>query len=80
MEAFVIHNGKRRKSRGFSCKEIVEAGLSCEDTCALNVRWDALRRSSYKENVEALKKAKTGMPAKAKPASKPAAPKAAKAQ
>ena len=56
VHAYVTHNGQRRKARGFSCAEIVEAGLTCQQYDALRLQWDSRRSSSYKENVETLKK------------------------
>jgi len=52
----VEHRGHKRKSRGFSRKEIKEAGLTCQQFCKLKQQWDGRRKTSYKENVEELKK------------------------
>ncbi|MBS3148643.1 hypothetical protein J4219_07195 [Candidatus Woesearchaeota archaeon] len=55
MQAIVVHRGNQRKAKGFSSKEMVEADMSCEKFCSLNLRWDSRRQTSYKENVDALK-------------------------
>jgi len=74
MDVMVVHGEQKRKGRGFSCKEIEEAGVSCEQFDKMKLPWDSRRRTSYKENVDMLKKME-----KPKMAPKPAnAPKAAK--
>jgi len=57
MEAMVMHREKQRKGRGFSCKEIEEAKLTCQQFAALKLPWDSRRATSYKENIAALKQA-----------------------
>lgn len=71
------HSGVHRKGRGFSCKEVVDAGLSCDQAVEMRIRFDGKRRSSHTENVEMLKKAASGMKFKsaAPKAKAPAAPK-----
>lgn len=75
MEAKVTHQGVHRKARGFSCKEVVDAGLTCHQAVELNIKWDPNRRSSHKENVDMLKKAASTHKFAAKPQTKVAAPK-----
>ena len=72
-----MHQGAHRKGRGFSCKEVVDAGLSCDQAVEMNIKLDGKRRSSHKENVEMLKKAASGMTFKsqAPKAKAPSAPK-----
>lgn len=54
-QAYVVHRGHRRKSRGFSTAEMVEAGLTCEQSCELNLPWDPKRKSVNAENLKYLK-------------------------
>lgn len=77
MEAKVTHDGVHRKGKGFSCKEVVDAGLSCDQAAQMNISLDGKRRSSHKDNVEMLKKAASGMKFEVK-AAKPKAPAAPK--
>ncbi len=74
MEAKVTHDGVHRKGKGFSCKEVVDAGLSCDQAAQMNISLDGKRRSSHKDNVEMLKKAASGMTFESKSAAKPKAP------
>ena len=69
-QAYVMHRGIKRKSRGFTCVEADEAGLTCEQFDALRLPWDPRRKTKYTENVAYLKSL-------AKPATKPAKPKKA---
>ncbi|MEM0053336.1 MAG: ribosomal protein L13e [Nitrososphaeria archaeon] len=48
-----IYN-KPREGRGFSLKEIEEAGLSFQLAKKLNIPIDRRRKSSHKENVQKL--------------------------
>ncbi|MCX8188885.1 MAG: ribosomal protein L13e [Nitrososphaeria archaeon] len=48
-----IYN-KPREGRGFSLKEIEDAGLSISIANKLNIPIDRRRKSSHKENVEKL--------------------------
>ena len=70
MKAFVEHRDKKRKARGFSVPEVVEAGLTWVDCARMKLPLDPKRRTSYKDNVAQLKEA-----AKNKPAPKPKAKK-----
>ncbi|MEM3154901.1 MAG: hypothetical protein QW165_05065 [Candidatus Woesearchaeota archaeon] len=70
-QAYVIHRGVRKKARGFSCGEIIQAGMTCQQFDSLKLPWDSMRKSKYPENVEYLKKLE-------KPAAKFKKPKAAK--
>ncbi len=45
-----------RKGRGFSLRELKEAGLSLADARKLNIAVDRRRRSMHPENVEVLRK------------------------
>ena len=51
----VIHRNVKRKSRGFSCQEIIEAGMSCKKFDELKLHWDSRRKTKYAENVAYLK-------------------------
>lgn len=55
----LIRNGRIQKAlrvgRGFSLKELEEAGISLRDACKLGIPIDKRRRSKHKWNVEALK-------------------------
>ncbi|MBI4147004.1 hypothetical protein HY489_06745 [Candidatus Woesearchaeota archaeon] len=72
MQPIVEHRGQQRKAKGYSCKEIEEAGINCQQFCKLKLPWDSRRSTSYKQNVDQLKKMeKPAVPAKkAKPAAK----------
>jgi len=72
-QAYVMHRELRRKSRGFSCQEITDAGLTCPQFNALKLPWDSRRKTKYAENVTYLKSL-------AKPEAKPAKPKKAKTE
>jgi len=65
MQVYVEHRGIKRKARGFTCKEIKEAGITCQQFCALKLPWDSRRKTAYKENIEYLKKLEK--PAEKKP-------------
>ena len=59
MDAFVFHNGKMRKARGFSFAELVSAGFSsCENLKSLHIRLDPYRKTKYDENIKILKSLK----------------------
>jgi len=76
MQAMIMHDGVARAGRGFSCKELVEADLTCEQAYALKVPMDRFRKSSHKANVELLKKARANLkvePKAAKPRGTPPA-------
>jgi ribosomal protein L13E len=53
--AIVEHRGQKRKARGYTMKEIVEAGLTIEDLQKLRVQIDPRRKTKYPENVKELK-------------------------
>ncbi len=56
VEAIVYKkNGKPRKGKGFSRKELEESGLTTKEALKLGIPVDKRRSSAYKENVEALK-------------------------
>ena len=55
MEVTIEHRGYKRKGRGFTCKEIVEAGLSWREFAAMNLRCDMRRKTMYSDNVNYLK-------------------------
>ena len=76
MQVYVEHRGIKRKARGFTCKEIKEAGITCQQFCALKLPWDSRRKTTYKENVAYLKKLEK--PAEPKKSTKPKAAKPAK--
>lgn len=79
MKAIVDHRGQRRKARGFSVAEAVEAGLTWQDCARFKVRLDPKRSTSYKENVKTLKELVKSVPAaKKKPKKTKAQRKAAK--
>lgn len=71
-QAYVEHRGTKRKARGFTCAEIEEAGMTCQQFDALKLRWDSRRKTKYAENVAFLKKLEkpAEKPKKAKPAKK----------
>ncbi len=73
MQVSVEHRGTKRKARGFSCAEIEEAGLTCQQFDMLKLPWDSRRKTKYTENVSYLKKLE-------KPAAKPAKAKKTKAK
>lgn len=54
----VNHRGKKRKARGYTAAEIVEAGLTVQDLAKHKLRMDPNRRTTYAENVKELKKLK----------------------
>ncbi len=62
MNVTVEHRGKKRKGRGFSIPEVVEAGLTWVQCAQLKLRVDRNRKSSYKENVALLKDAAKNVP------------------
>ncbi len=71
-QAYVIHRGMKRKSRGFTCEEAEEAGIkTCQEFDALKLPWDPRRRTKYAENIAYLKSL-------AKPAAKAKKPRAKK--
>lgn len=49
-------NGKIRKGRGFSRKELEEAGITIKEALKLGIRVDKRRSSAHKENIERLKR------------------------
>lgn len=76
--------GKTRRGRGFSLKELKDAGVSQEDARWMAIPIDTRRKTQYAENVTALKEymkriKKLGKPTKApKPKPKVEKPKPAK--
>lgn len=57
IEAKVVRaGGKVRLGRGFSLKELAEAGVCRGEALKLGIPVDVRRKSFHKENVEALKK------------------------
>ena len=67
-QAYVLHREMRRKSRGFSCQEVLDAGLTCQQFDQLKLPWDPRRKTKYTENVTYLKSLQKpeAKPAKAK--------------
>ncbi len=51
----VKHKGVTREGRGFSLKELEEAGLTIDKAKKLNIAIDKRRSSLRKENVEKLR-------------------------
>jgi large subunit ribosomal protein L13e len=51
----VKHKGVTREGKGFSLKELKEAGLTIDLAKKLNIAIDKRRSSLRKENVETLK-------------------------
>lgn len=51
---------KMRKGRGFSNKEIMDAGIDIKDVAYLSISYDKRRKSTHQINIEALKKLKRG--------------------
>ena len=62
MNPTVMHHGVQRKAKGFSWKEVEESGIECSQICALGLRFDCRRSTSYKENVSILKEAAKNVP------------------
>lgn len=60
-----------REGRGFSLKELREAGLAIRDARRLGILVDRRRASLYPENVETLKKGSQKPNQKKAPAEKP---------
>ncbi len=56
--AIVEHRKKKRKARGYTAAEIVEAGLTIQDLAKHNIRMDPRRKTKYAENVKKLKELK----------------------
>ncbi len=57
VEAIVYKkNGKPRKGKGFSRKELEKAGLTVKEALKLGIPVDKRRSSAYEENIEALKR------------------------
>lgn len=54
-QAYVVHREIKRKSRGFSCNEILDAGLTCPQFNAMKLPWDSRRKTKYAENISYLK-------------------------
>lgn len=48
-------NGKPRKGKGFSRKELEKAVITIKEALKLGIPVDRRRSSAYKENIEALK-------------------------
>ncbi len=67
MNIVVEHRGKKRKARGFSAGEIVEAKLSWTDCARLKLRMDPKRSTVYKENVKVLTELSKTAPSARKP-------------
>ena len=56
VEAIVYKkNGKPRKGKGFSRKELEEAKIIIKEALKLGIPVDKRRSSAYKENIETLK-------------------------
>ncbi len=55
---FEIREKDTKIGKGFSLKELKESGLSLQEAKKLKIRIDKRRKTSYPENVEALKKLK----------------------
>jgi len=56
VEAIVYKkNGKPRKGKGFSRKELEEAKITIKEALKLGIPVDKRRSSAYKENIETLK-------------------------
>ena len=51
---------KMRKGKGFSKKELIEAEIDIQDIYNLRISYDKRRKSSYKVNIQTLKKLKKG--------------------
>jgi len=47
--------GKKRFGKGFSKEELKAVGLSFKEALALKIPIDKRRRTSHKENIDALK-------------------------
>jgi large subunit ribosomal protein L13e len=54
VQAIVERKQKTRKGKGFSQKELKEAGLSLKQSQNLGIPIDTRRRSRHEENVKAL--------------------------
>jgi len=53
------NNAFLRKGKGFSLKEISQAGKTVQELDKLNIRIDFLRKSARQENIESLKNLKS---------------------
>lgn len=53
--AVVYSKGRRRAGKGFSREEIRAAGLSVREALRLRIPVDVRRKTSYEENIRALK-------------------------
>lgn len=55
IKAIVYRGMRKRAGKGFSREELKAAGLSFKDALKIGVPIDVRRRTSHKENIEALK-------------------------
>jgi large subunit ribosomal protein L13e len=55
IKAIVYRGMRKHAGKGFSREELKAAGLSFKDALKIGVPIDVRRRTSHKENIEALK-------------------------
>jgi ribosomal protein L13E len=65
------NDGKQRSGRGFSRKELQQAGSNPKEVLRLHIPLDLKRRTIHEENVETLKKLLETKKAALKPKKKP---------
>jgi ribosomal protein L13E len=58
MKATIKKNGKERKSRGYSIKEIVDAKIEPQELPKLGIRIDPRRKTVYPKNIKNLEELK----------------------
>jgi len=73
-------NGKQRKGRAFSRRELTKAGLNLQEARRIELPVDFRRQTAHDGNVEAVKAFAAHMKTHRKPTAKPIAKTAAKAE
>jgi ribosomal protein L13E len=73
-------NGKPRRGRAFSRRELTKAGLNLQEARLIALPVDFRRQTAHDGNVEAVKAYAAHMKTHRKPVSKPTAKTAAKAE
>ena len=73
-------NGKPRRGRAFSRRELTKAGLNLQEARLIELPVDFRRQTAHDGNVEAVKAYAAHMKTHQKPAAKPTAKAAVKAE